>query len=296
VLLTCEAGCRPAAVADALHARTRGATPFISADFAATEPLETEHRLFGGPARSPRPLECVTDGAALLAAGDGTLFLENVEELPAGSQRRLARVLRDGEVCSADGRRVIPARFRLVVSSTRDLEAEVRDGRFRGDLLRRLAACSVPIPPLRQRAADFPALIARLLDEMDAARRSFTQPALTVLTALPWTANLDELALILARIIGAAGAAGAAGGDVRQEDVLMHLPIGGAFRRMDLTASLREARRRFEREYIAAVLERHHWRMSDAARTLGIERANLYRKARQLGITRARSAGTKNAK
>jgi DNA-binding NtrC family response regulator len=62
--------------------------------------------------------------------------------------------------------------------------------------------------------------------------------------------------------------------------------MDGAFARVDLTASLRDARRRFEREYIAAVLERHNWRMSDAARALGIERANLYRKARQLGISR----------
>ena len=64
------------------------------------------------------------------------------------------------------------------------------------------------------------------------------------------------------------------------------MPIDGAFARLDLTASLREARRRFERDYIAAVLEHHQWRMSEAARALGIERANLYRKTRQLGIAR----------
>ena len=77
-----------------------------------------------------------------------------------------------------------------------------------------------------------------------------------------------------------------AGAIVTQEDVLAHVPIESAFSRWDLTASLREARRRFEREYIAAVLERHQWRMSEAARALGIERANLYRKTRQLGIVR----------
>ena len=81
-----------------------------------------------------------------------------------------------------------------------------------------------------------------------------------------------------------------AGAVVTQEDVLAHVPIEGAFTRWDLTAGLREARRRFERDYIAAVLERHQWRMSDAARALGIERANLYRKTRQLGIARVASA------
>jgi DNA-binding NtrC family response regulator len=68
--------------------------------------------------------------------------------------------------------------------------------------------------------------------------------------------------------------------------VLAHLPMDGGFTRIAPHVSLREARRQFEREYIASVLERHRWRMSEAARTLGIERANLYRKTRQLGILR----------
>ena len=77
-----------------------------------------------------------------------------------------------------------------------------------------------------------------------------------------------------------------AGAIITQEDVLAQVPIDGAFTRWDLTAGLREARRRFERDYIAAVLDHHQWRMSDAARALGLERANLYRKTRQLGIAR----------
>jgi DNA-binding NtrC family response regulator len=79
---------------------------------------------------------------------------------------------------------------------------------------------------------------------------------------------------------------GARRDEIRQEDVLAHLPIDGAPPRIGPHVSLREARRQFERDYIASVLERHSWRMSEAARTLGIERANLYRKTRQLGIVR----------
>ncbi|MEO8076525.1 MAG: helix-turn-helix domain-containing protein, partial [Acidobacteriota bacterium] len=96
----------------------------------------------------------------------------------------------------------------------------------------------------------------------------------------PWAENFDELAGVLEAALAAAGPI------VTQEDVLAHVPIEGAFARLDLTASLREAKRRFERDYIAAVLDHHRWRMIDAARTLGIERANLYRKTRQLGIVR----------
>jgi DNA-binding NtrC family response regulator len=156
----------------------------------------------------------------------------------------------------------------------------VRDRHFRSDLMRRFQSCRISVPPLRQRPADLGAVIDRLVAELTPQVRPFTQPAVTVLAALPWPRNLDELASVLAKILESAGEV------VRQEDVLAHLPIDGAFARLDLTTSLREARRRFERDYIAAVLERHQWRMSAAARTLGIERANLYRKARQLGITR----------
>jgi DNA-binding NtrC family response regulator len=137
------------------------------------------------------------------------------------------------------------------------------------------------VPPLRQRPGDFPAILDHLASELGHAGQRFTQAAITVLAAVPWSRNLDELAETLAVILPSAGPL------VRQEDVLARLPLENAFARFDTSTSLREARRRFERDYIAAVLERHHWRMSDAARALGIERANLYRKARQLGISRA---------
>jgi DNA-binding NtrC family response regulator len=216
----------------------------------------------------------------VIEAGSGMLFLENVDELPASAQRRLARVLRDGEARVASRQHAIVLPFRLVASTTRDLESEVRDGRFRADLLRRFAACRITIPPLRQRPGDLAAIIDRLLGDLGGASRTLTQPATTVLAALPWAQNVDELASVLQKVLEGAGAI------VTQEDVLAHVPIENAFSRWDLTASLREARRRFERDYIAAVLERHQWRMSEAARALGIERANLYRKTRQLGILR----------
>ena len=111
---------------------------------------------------------------------------------------------------------------------------------------------------------------------------TFTQPALTVLSAFQWPGNITELRHALGRILR-----DLTDPVVRQEDVLPTLPVEGiAAGLLTPGVSLREARRRFERQYIAAVLERHQWRMSDAARTLGIERANLYRKARQLGISR----------
>jgi DNA-binding NtrC family response regulator len=283
VLITAEAGCRAAAIAQWLHARTRAIGPLLTLDCATSEASEIDRHLFGAPPRRTvqHDLETIGADAALLAAEGGVLFLEHIDELPASAQRRLARVLRDGEVRVASRVQPVAVRCRLVASTARDLEIEVRDGRFREDLRRRLMATRIAVPSLRQRPGDFSAIVAGLLGEMNGASRTFTQPAVTVLAALPWPQNVDELAGVLGKVIAAGGPI------VRQEDVLPHLPIDGAFARLDLTTSLREARRRFERDYIGAVLERHQWRMSDAAAALGIERANLYRKTRQLGITRA---------
>jgi two-component system, NtrC family, nitrogen regulation response regulator NtrX len=286
VLVFAEPGCRPRTVAESLHARTRAGSPFVAVDCGIAGPADMDTRLFGTLSRRTlaRDLESIGADAAIVTAGAGTLFLQDIDELPASAQRRLARILRDGEVRLASRQSGVTLPFRLVASTTRDLETEVREGRFRPDLLRRFAACRIVLPPLRQRVGDLAAVIERVVADMGGPPRPFTQPAVTVLAALPWIGNLDELADVLRRILAHAGPI------VTQEDVLAHVPIDGSFARLDLTASLREARRRFERDYIAAVLERHQWRMSDAARALGIERANLYRKARQLGIAKASRA------
>jgi two-component system nitrogen regulation response regulator NtrX len=282
VLLLAEAGCRPHVVVEFLHARARQRGPIVVLDCGAAAPTDIDLKLFGASARRPvtQELEALGRGSALLAAGSGMLFLDNVDELPASAQRRLARLLRDGEARVASRHHSIALPFRLVASTARDLETEVREGRFRADLLRRFAACRITIPPLRQRPGDVASIIDHFIEDAGGQSRMFTQPAMTVLAALPWAQNIDELVAVVTKILAGAGAI------VTQEDVLAHVPIESGFSRWDLTSSLRDARRRFEREYIAAVLDRHQWRMSDAARALGIERANLYRKTRQLGIIR----------
>jgi DNA-binding NtrC family response regulator len=285
LLLLCEPGCRPREIAAFIHAHSGAAGPFVPLDCTPMHAAEIERTLFGDASTRPMPtdLEVLGPDSLLLAAGDGTLFIDHVDELPAASQRRLARVLRDGEARTVTRHGAVPVACRVVASASPDLATDVRHGRFRQDLYRRLGANRIAVPPLRQRPEDLPSIIEALLPSVaDGRARTFTRPAMTVLSALHWAENVDELAELLPRILRQAGT------EVRQEDVLSQLAIDGAFTRPDLTASLREARHRFEREYIAAVLERHHWRMVDAARALGIERANLYRKTRQLGITRGK--------
>jgi two-component system nitrogen regulation response regulator NtrX len=208
------------------------------------------------------------------------LFLASVQELPATTQRRLARVLRDGQVRVGGSSRIRSLDLRLVASGPPSLEDDVAEGRFRADLFRRLSAGRIDVPALRERPEDLSEIVRQLQAEGDdhGMPRPCTRAALALLAALPWEGNLDELREVLGKIKDNGA------GPIRVEDLLAHLPL---VRRTAVAgASLREARRQFEREYVAAVLREHGWCMRDAARALGMQRTNLYRKARQLNIRR----------
>jgi len=285
-LIVADRGLDADGIARAIHERSRPDTPLIVIDCAAADAEDVDRQLFGTRPRTEAhaELDAVGSSSALLRSRGGTLHLKHVLDLPAATQRRLARILRDREV-SATGRRV-PVRGRIIGDAPASVAVEVGEGHFRSDLFRRLSQTCIPVPGLRERPEDIPALAVRIAAELRGGEPPvFTQAALTVLSAPAWPGNLDELRLVLDRVLRAAPT-----GSIRQEDVLAHLPIDGAFARIAPQISLREARRQFEREYIASVLERHRWRMSEAARTLGIERANLYRKTRQLGIMRRAGA------
>jgi two-component system nitrogen regulation response regulator NtrX len=129
-------------------------------------------------------------------------------------------------------------------------------------------------------------LAVDICGERRVPQREFTAEALTLMRALPWRQNLGDLRDMITRLMTTGHV-----GEVRLEELLEHVRIESEVASPAILGTsprtLRAARLQFEREYIREVLERHGWRMSDAARTLGIQRPNLYRKARQLGILRA---------
>jgi DNA-binding NtrC family response regulator len=288
LLIIAEEGFDTRDIAQRIHEASRPGAPFVSVDSAHADPADVEIALFGSRARpGAHAVEVLGSSAAVLQAGRGTLFVQDIGDLPSAVQRRLARLLRDGEARPA-GKVPVPVQARVIASAAPGIDTEVREGRVRADLYRRLAVQELAVPPLAGRPADFPALVplmaGAISSRLGRPTPTFTQSALTVLAALPWRRNMQELGALLERAVRAGT------GEIRQEDVLAQLSFEGALARRPPSASLREARLRFERDYIAAVLEHHQWRMSDAARTLGIERANLYRKTRQLGISRAAPA------
>lgn len=282
-LITAEPGADTESVARELHQRGRHSTSaYVIVDCDAGDPASVDRLLFGQPPESaPTDLESVSADSRIAAARGGTLFLQNVTELRASAQAQLARLARDGEV-RIDGAPVATA-FRIVASAPTAIDADVHTHRFRGDLYRRLSAVRIDLPPLRDRPEDVPALAVRLLEDICAAdgraARSFTQAALALVGALTWPGNLVELRGAIERVVA----------DTR-EDVIQieHLLPALQLRRAPApfvpSGNLRDARLRFERDYISAVLQHHEWRMAAAAQTLGIQRPNLYRKARQLGI------------
>lgn len=289
VLITAEAGVSVSSVARELHCLgDRPGGPFVVVGGEGFDAGACERLLLGGPVEEgASDVERAAAGSCLAAARGGTLFFESVTDLPAGVQHRLARVLRDGEV-RIDGH-LVALDCRVIGGAPDGIDAEVHAHRFRADLYRRLSAVRIDLPPLRDRAADLPALASRVLQDVTEARglpgRAFTQATLALAGALTWPGNLAELIATVERVVASTDET-----LIQIEHLLPALRLDRAATPFVPAGTLRDARLRFERDYIAAVLQHHQWRMAEAARTLGIQRPNLYRKVRQLGIPLARAS------
>jgi two-component system, NtrC family, response regulator AtoC len=285
VLLVGEPGIDVLSVAREIHERSRRSNgPLQVVACAEGDPAAIDVTLFGTSAFRDTDLVVVSPESSVALARGGSLFLRDVADLSSGTQARLARMLRDGE--ARLGGAVVPTDLRLIASAAASVDEDARAHRFRPDLYRRLSAARIDLPPLRARASDIPALAERVLQEVGGALgtgRSFTQAAQALLSALPWPRNLAGLRESIAQAVSSTDATA-----LQIEPLLAVLQIERPVPVFTPTGTLREARLRFERDYIGAVLQYHGWHLSEAARTLGIQRPNLYRKARQLGIPLAR--------
>jgi two-component system nitrogen regulation response regulator NtrX len=290
VLVRGEEGSGRQVVARAIHAASSAPGHFVVVDCASGDPRQLGAQLFGtspdGHNFGSRDFERVSRESRLHDALGGTLYLRNITEAPNRIQARLARVFRDREAVLVESDTAIDIDVRLVASVTPDIEAAVREGRLRDDVYRRLAGIAIDVPALRNRREDIPLLANCLLRQACSAARvpakTLSRPALSLICALPWRGNGEELATLLRTIVDN----GAAGG-VGLDDVLRYVQLNtGAL--FSEGGTLRQARAQFERRYIISLLEQHRGRMTDAAKSLGIQRTNLYRKMRTLKITRER--------
>lgn len=291
VWISGELGSGRETVGRALHgASARAHGPFVVLDCAEGAPDDLDARLFGvapeEPAAGKARADRIGAAGALHRAQGGVLFLRHATAAPARVQTKLARLLRDGEAQSVDSRTTMALDVRLVVAGDETAAATLAGGHLRRELYDRLSHVEIDVPPLRRRREDIPVLAVSILGELcqalGAPRQQFSRSALTVLSVLPWPGNGRELRCLVDTMVRSVEHP-----VIQLEDVLKHVRLDAAAPRADATGSLREARAQFEREWISSALMKHQGRVEDAAKTLGIQRTNLYRKIRQLNVARA---------
>lgn len=258
--------------------------PFV--EFDCSSPHAKESVLFGCDQRrnTVHGLDIVTDHSALFASFGGTLLLTHVPELPGRLQSRLARIFRDGEVSVQ--RRNGSETFEVVnVRPIATMDPTTGDDRLDALLRVRLSETVIAVPPLRKRKDDIPSLTRHLLADICSSLnlpvKVTSRQANQLLCALPWKGNITELSGLMRLLVMKVH-----GRVIRQADVLRNIRLDDAQSAVIYDGSLKEARERFERDYVAFVLAQHDYRMAEAAKALGIQRTNLYRKVRQLSVKR----------
>ena len=301
VLITGESGSGKELVARALHKHSpRAGGPFVAINTAAIPKDLLESELFGHERGAFTGAQTMRRGRFEQADG-GTLFLDEIGDMPAALQTRLLRVLAEGEFFRVGGRELIKVDVRVIAATHQDLEAKVRDGSFRADLLHRLDVVRLQLPPLRERKADVPALAARFLAQaakkLGAPAKRFHPEALKRLQPHDWPGNVRELENLCWRL-----AALAPGEAITPRDLGNALrssaptqdpgdwtrPLAQAVRealaRGDtaLHATLRE---RFDQVLLETALDHTEGHRQQAAEKLGLGRNTVTRK---LGSVRER--------
>jgi len=284
VLITGESGSGKELVARAIHRHSsRKDRPFLPVHIAALNPNLVESELFGHVRGAFTGATQARPGLLSLADG-GTVFLDEVADIPLPVQVKLLRVLEQNEVLPVGGTQALPLNIRILSATHQDLSKAVAEGRFRHDLFFRLNVFQIHLPPLRDRPDDIVSLAEHFLNEFTHSygrkRKELTPEALQVLREYHWPGNVRELKNLMERIV------------IMNPQVRIdarHLPPlaprkTGAERPPDHFASLHDYREAAERDYISRKLEEAGGNMTRAAELLGLERSNLYRKMKALGI------------
>ncbi|GAC1035714.1 nitric oxide reductase transcriptional regulator NorR [Pseudomonas sp. No.117] len=293
VLITGETGVGKELVAEAVHGRSlRQQRPLISLNCAALPEALVESELFGHVRGAFSGAVSERRGRFELADG-GTLFLDEVGELPLTVQAKLLRVLQSGQLQRLGSDRELTVDVRILAATNRDLAEAVRAGRFRADLYHRLSVYPLAVPALRERGRDV-LLLAGFYLEQNRARLGLrglrlTPAAQRTLLAYDWPGNVRELSHLISRAaLKAHAGSQERGGILTLDSDQLGLPLDTLPLPTDepavLAPSLREATDAFQRQTIALTLEQHGQNWTLAAAALGLDRANLARLARRLGL------------
>jgi DNA-binding NtrC family response regulator len=292
VLITGESGTGKELIARAIHdASAVAAGPFVKVNCAAIPPELIESELFGhekgaftGAVGKRRGLFEAADG--------GTLFLDEIGDMSLEAQAKVLRVLQTGELVRVGGERSIRVDCRVIAATNKDLERAVAAGKFREDLFFRLNVVPLRSPPLRERLADVPLLAAAFVEQCCAENgfrpKRLAPEVVARLAAYPWPGNVRELRNVIERLVIMSD------DEITERDLP---PLGTGPRPSAAGAApglgryaampLREFRDAAERDFLVMRLDELDWNISRTAQVLGIERTNLHKRMRALGIERS---------
>jgi two-component system nitrogen regulation response regulator NtrX len=297
VLISGPPGSGKEVTARLIHAKSSRATqPFIVVRAATIAPTRMEEELFGveGESQSPKSV------GLLERAHGGTLMFDEIGDMPVETQGKILRVLVEQRFKRIGGDQPVSVDVRIISTTSRDLLADAAAGRFREDLFHRLNVVSINTPSLGERRDDVPALADYFIERISAGsgmpRRPLSLEALAALQTYDWPGNVRQLKNVIERTMIIIGR------DPVQEITCEHLPPevieeglsipAGEGLEQIIALPLREARERFEREYLIAQINRFGGNISRTASFIGMERSALHRKLKALGVSGSTRAET----
>ncbi|WP_332684776.1 nitrogen assimilation response regulator NtrX [Bosea sp. (in: a-proteobacteria)] len=289
VLITGEPGCGKELTARTLHeASTRSSGPFVVINAATITPDTMEEELFGiegGEGRSRRV-------GALEEAHGGSLYIDEIGDMPRETQNRILRVLVDQNFQRVGGATRVHVDVRVISSSSRDLAKLIAEGLLREDLYHRLGVVPIRVPALSERREDVPELIEFFMDQISVAsglpKRRIGGDAMAILQSHEWPGNVRELRNNVERLMILTK--GDPGAEITVEMLPAEVgamvpttPSGSGGEKL-MSLPLRDAREIFEREYLMAQIARFSGNISRTAEFIGMERSALHRKLKSLGV------------
>ena len=284
VLISGESGTGKELIAKAIHLRgERAAGPFVTVNCAAIPDELIESELFGHERGAFTGAVAQHTGKFALASG-GTLFLDEIGEMSPRIQAKVLRAIEDGEICPVGSSRTSHVDVRIIAATNRDLKEALRNREFREDLYFRLSVIQVGVPPLRERREDIPLLVehfmAKLCEERKHPTLKLSIGALEALIEHPWPGNVRELRNLVEKMVVLSG-----NDTVLKEEIEFYLAdnrFSADDRGSPSSTTLPQARKNQEKETILAKLAATHWNYEKSAAELGISRATLFRKIKEL--------------
>jgi two-component system nitrogen regulation response regulator NtrX len=276
-------------VAQTIHRHSlRAKHPMVAVNCAAIPEELIESELFGHVKGAFTGATDAKKGKFDLANGS-TLFLDEIGDMSLKSQAKVLRILQEQKFERVGGSRTIEVDVRVLAATNKNLEIEIEQGNFRADLFYRLNVVPIDVPDLADRRQDIPLLIADFVNQFckkGVAWKQFSSEALALLQQHHWPGNVRELRNLVERLVIMTPA-----DEIKGEDVALFLgssiakaatPLGGGV--PYTTLSFKDARRRFESEYLRAKLDENDGNISKTAEQIGMERSHLHKKVKALGI------------